>query len=78
MACDVGHIGGFPMCRERDVGRIEGIPTCRERDVGRMDAQQGDEQQCCPGPPSERQGERFCFLFLSHLFFVFNNVNDIG
>ena len=28
MACDVGYIGGFPMCRERDVGYIEGIPTC--------------------------------------------------
>jgi len=34
MACDVGHIGGFPMCMERDVGYIEGIPTCMERDVG--------------------------------------------
>ena len=34
MACDVGHIGGFPRCMEHDVGHIEGIPTCRERDVG--------------------------------------------
>lgn len=34
MACDVGYIGGFPMCMERDVGRIEGIPIGRERDVG--------------------------------------------
>ena len=23
MACDVGYIGGFPRCRERDVGHIE-------------------------------------------------------
>ena len=37
MACDVGHIGGFPTCRERDVGYIEGIPTCRERDVGHIE-----------------------------------------
>ena len=37
MACDVGHIEGIPMCRERDVGYIGGFPTCRERDVGHIE-----------------------------------------
>ena len=34
---DVGYIEGIPIRRERDVGRIEGFPTCRERDVGRIE-----------------------------------------
>ena len=47
-ACDVGYIGGFPMCRERDVGHIEGIPIRREHDVGRMDAQIRDKARSSP------------------------------
>ena len=62
MERNVGHIGGFPMCRERDVGYIEGIPTCREhyvgyiggfptcmeRDVVNMDAQIRDKARSSP------------------------------
>ena len=44
----MGHIGGFPMCRERDVGYIEGLPMCRERDVGCMDAQIRDKARSSP------------------------------
>ena len=44
----VGHIGGFPMCRERDVGHIGGIPISRERDVGYMDAQIRDKARSSP------------------------------
>ena len=48
MACDVGHIGGFPRCMEHDVGYIGGFPKCRERDVGHMDAQIRDKARSSP------------------------------